>query len=270
MDRALAQGADVWLNTPRRPLEACGVGGMKAGMNGALNFSTVDGWWDEACLDADPDAAPIGFTIGTSGPYVSEVAQDVLDAASLYDVLEHEIVPRFYTRDQDYVPRSWIASVKQSMSTLAPTWDALRMAREYTESYYLPGHSKVKQLQSGGARSARDRAHDLARLHAHWAALSVTVTASTRTPATANEFDLVVQLGLLEPADLRVQLWVVPGPTSAPRALEATFVEHAGDRAIYVAAIEPGATPSEVVARILPSPIHADAEAIAGLITWSA
>ena len=270
MDRALAQGADVWLNTPRRPLEACGVGGMKAGMNGALNFSTVDGWWDEACLDADPSAAPIGFTIGTSGPYVDEATQDVLDTASLYDVLENEIVPRFYARDEHDVPRQWIASVKESMSTLAPTWDALRMAREYTESYYLPGLLKVTQLQSGGARSARDRAYDLARLAEHWSALSITLSASASPPAGSLQYDVVVQLGALEPADLRVQLWVVPATSSAPFVVEATFVEHAGDRAIYVARMTtPSTPPSEVVARILPSAIFSDAEAIAGLITWS-
>ena len=271
MDRALAQGADVWLNTPRRPLEACGVSGMKAGMNGALNFSTVDGWWDEARLDADPTAEPIGFTIGTSGPYADEETQDVLDAASLYDVLENEIVPCFYDRDPNDVPRSWTASVKQSMSTLAPTWDALRMAREYTETYYLPGHAKVEQLQSGGAKSARDRAHDLERLRSHWPALSVTVEEMARTTVAASQYDVVVRLGALDPADLRVQLWVVVEPSSPPRAVEATLVERAGDHALYVAAIVGGGdtAPSEVVARILPSAIYSDGEAIPGLITWS-
>ena len=271
MDRALAQGADVWLNTPRRPLEACGVGGMKAGMNGALNFSTVDGWWDEACLDADPTAVPIGFTIGTSGPYADEATQDLLDAESLYDVLENEIVPRFYDRDDANVPRSWIASVKQSMSTLAPTWDALRMAREYVESYYLPGQSKVEQLQSGGAKSARDRAHDLDRLHAHWPALSVTVEVRAPISVVASEYDVVVNLGALEPADVRVQLWIVVEPSSAPRVVEATLVEHAGSRALYVATFhsDVATEPSEVVARILPSAIYSDGEAVPGLITWS-
>lgn len=270
MDRALAQGADVWLNTPRRPLEACGVGGMKAGMNGALNFSTVDGWWDEACLDADPAAAPIGFTIGTSGPYVDEQAQDVLDAESLYDVLENEIVPRFYDRDREGVPREWIASVKQSMSTLAPTWDSLRMAREYTESYYLPGLAKVQQLRSGGARSARDRARELERLRSNWRDLSVAVTHRTSISELGEQVELEVGLGVLDPADLRVQLWVNPS-AGAPRSIDALLIERAGARARYVATVDrrAGAEPVEIVARILPSPTHTDGEAIAGLIAWS-
>jgi hypothetical protein len=157
------------------------------------------------------------------------------------------------------------------MSTLAPTWDALRMARDYTETYYLPGHAKVEQLQSGGAKSARVRAHDLERLRSHWSALSVSVEEMARTTGVANQYDVVVRLGALEPADLRVQLWVVAEPSSPPRAVEATLIERAGNHALYVAAVVGGGdtAPSEVVARILPSAIYADGEAVPGLITWS-
>ncbi|MFI5035655.1 MAG: alpha-glucan family phosphorylase [Acidimicrobiales bacterium] len=270
MDRALAQGADVWLNTPRRPLEACGVGGMKAGMNGALTFSTVDGWWDEASRDADAAAPPIGFTIGTAGPYADEATQDVIDAASLYDVLENEIVPRFYERDERGVPRAWMASVKQSMSTLAPTWDSLRMTREYTESYYLPGHLRVEQLRSGGARSARDRARELARLRASWPALSVAVTRRDPLAGGAQRVVLEVGLGALDPADLLVQLWVA-SRAGVTRSIDAALQGREGAGATYVAVLtDPADDPAlEVVARILPSPIHTDGEAMAGLITWS-
>ena len=270
MDRALAHGADIWLNTPRRPLEACGVGGMKAGMNGALNFSTVDGWWDEACLDADPTAPPIGFTIGTAGPYLDEASQDVLDAESLYDVLENEIIPRFYDRDDDGVPRGWSASMKQSMSTLAPTWDSLRMTRDYTESYYLPGFAKVRQLQSGGAKSARDRAKELARLRESWPSTGVKVTHRNPISDKSEQVELMVQLGGLDPADVLVQLWI-DSATAAPRPVTATLAQRTGLSARYVAIIDWSKTaePEELVARILPSPVHTDAEALPGLITWS-
>ncbi len=267
MDRALAQGADVWLNTPRRPLEACGVGGMKAGINGALNFSTADGWWDEACLDADPTAAPIGFTIGTTGAYLDEAAQDELDANSLYDVLENEIVPRFYERDDEGVPRAWIASVKQALSTLAPTWNSLRMAREYTESYYLPGLVRVRQLRAGGGRYARDRARELARLRAHWSSLGVAVARREVGPG-GERVELVVDLGALDPADLLVQAWVVTTGAGA-RPVNATLIERHGESATYVAAVADDRPIEELVARILPSPTHTDGEAIAGMITWS-
>ena len=95
MDRTLSQGVDLWLNTPRRPLEACGIGGMKAGVNGSLNLSTLDGWWDEVWNDADPGAAPIGWCIGTGRSYEDFEAQDASDAESLYEALEHHIVPMF-------------------------------------------------------------------------------------------------------------------------------------------------------------------------------
>ena len=268
LDRHLAQGADLWLNTPRRPLEACGVGGMKAGMNGALSFSTIDGWWDEATHDADPAAAPIGFSIGTDLDYDDEALQDELDAASIYDVLENEIVPRFYDRDDHGVPTHWIASVKESMSTLAPTWDSLRMTRDYTESYYLPGIAKAAQLRAGGAKSARDRARDLRRLRAGWERLSVEVGAISQRKKGHRIF-LQVELGELEPADLQVQLWVDDGVS--PLAIDATLVDRFGPRARYDARIDLAPYGEEVLlaGRIVPSTLHTDGEVLPGLMTWS-
>jgi glycogen phosphorylase len=268
LDRHLAQGADLWLNTPRRPLEACGVGGMKAGMNGALNFSTIDGWWDEATHDADASAAPIGFSIGTDADYEDEALQDERDAASIYEVLENEIVPRFYDRDAQGVPTKWVASVKQSMSTLAPTWDSLRMTRDYTESYYLPGMARCAQLRAGGATSARERARDLRRLRAGWSDLTVALGAVTDR-RNGQRVSLQVELGELEPADLRVQLWV--DDHVAPVALDARLVDRAGNRARYETRVDLAAYPEDVVlaARIVPSALHTDGEVLAGLMTWS-
>ena len=268
LDRHLAQGADLWLNTPRRPLEACGVGGMKAGMNGALSFSTIDGWWDEATHDADPSAAPIGFSIGTDEDYEDEELQDELDARSIYEVLENEIVPRFYDRGADGVPRRWLASVKQSMSTLAPTWDSLRMTRDYAEKYYLPGMERSAQLRSGGAKSARDRARDLARLRAAWPQLGVEVGAVSARKKGHRVY-LQVELGELEPADLTVQLWVDDG--AAPFALDATLVDRQGALARYDARVDLAPLGEGVVlaARVMPSRLYTDGEVLPGMMTWS-
>ena len=268
LDRHLAQGADLWLNTPRRPLEACGVGGMKAGMNGALNFSTIDGWWDEATQDADPTAAPIGFSIGTDRDYEDEALQDELDAESFYDVLENDIVPRFYDRDDCGVPTTWLASVKQSMSTLAPTWDSLRMTRDYTESYYLPGIAKAAQLRAGGAKSARDRARDLRRLRAGWAQLDIEVGAISQRKK-GHRIHLQVELGELEPADLSVQLWVDDGV--APFAVDAKLVDRFGPRARYDARVDLANFAPDVIlaGRVVPSSLHTDGEVLPGLMTWS-
>ena len=268
LDRHLAQGADVWLNTPRRPLEACGVGGMKAGMNGALNFSTIDGWWDEATQDADPAAAPIGYSIGTDLDFEDDILQDVRDAESLYDVLENDIVPRFYDRDAAGVPTKWLASVKQSMSTLAPTWDSLRMTRDYAETYYLPGIARASQLRAGGAQSVRERARDLQRLRANWSKLAVEVGAVSARKV-GHRVVVQVQLGPLEPADLKVQLWVDDGV--APTAIDARLVDHVGSQAHYDASLDLALYPTDVIlaARIVPSALLSDGEVLPGLMTWS-
>jgi glycogen phosphorylase len=135
--RQLVQGCDVWLNTPRRPHEACGTSGMKAMVNGGLNLSTLDGWWDEAWLDRDPDGTPFGWSIeGRS--FTDERRQDREDAAVLYRLLEREVVPRFFDRDDAGVPRAWIAMVKSALANLAPVFTAHRMVDQYADEYYRP------------------------------------------------------------------------------------------------------------------------------------
>lgn len=270
MDRALAQGVDVWLNTPRRPLEACGIGGMKAGMNAALNVSTLDGWWDEACDDADPTAAPIGFTIGGAVPYADLEAQDAADAESLYQLLEHAVAPMFYDRDHAGVPRAWMASVKRSLSTLAPTWDSLRMIREYAESYYLPGVSRARELSSGGALLARVRAHEIARLRVNWPRLRVEVAEQTRLNEREVRVEVKVGLGELDSTDVLAQLWVVTDG-APPQIIETRLVAHTGAEARYGAIVhaEEDGPALTIVARLVPAARHGAGEAIPGLITWS-
>ncbi len=266
MDRAMTQGVDLWLNTPRRPLEACGVGGMKAGMNGVLNVSTIDGWWDEALADADPAAAPIGFTIGNKETWPDEEAQDDFDADSLYRVLEEEIVPAFYERDEEDVPRRWLASVKQSMSTLAPTWDSLRMTREYTERFYLPGLVKSEQLLAGGAQSARDRAAHLRRLREHWGELAITLAGLSADEGGAT-IEIDVDLGPLEPADVSVQVWR-EGDTVLG-TLDAHLIDRRGSHGRYRAHLTEEDLESEWALRIVPSMVHSDGDVVAGLIAWA-
>ncbi len=130
--RYLVQGVDVWLNTPRRPLEASGTSGMKAGLNGALNFSILDGWWRESFNGRN------GWAIGEDKEQVSSDIQDKADADSLYNTLENEIIPAFYDRDVDNIPHAWLARVKESIRTVAPQFSTRRMVKEYVEKLYLP------------------------------------------------------------------------------------------------------------------------------------
>jgi starch phosphorylase len=130
--RHLLQGVDVWVNTPTRPLEACGTSGQKVVLNGGLNFSILDGWWAEAYDGAN------GFAIGNSMPHVDPSVQSQRDAQSFYDTLEREIVPLFYERDATGLPRQWITRVKQSVMTLAWRYNADRMVSDYVRQSYLP------------------------------------------------------------------------------------------------------------------------------------
>jgi starch phosphorylase len=133
LGRLLTQGVDVWLNTPRRPNEASGTSGQKAALNGVLNFSILDGWWREGYNGKN------GWAIGDERDYPSEAEQDVADAASLYDVLEKQVIPLYYNkRTSDGLPGDWIAMVKESIRTLAPQFSMRRMIKEYTDRLYVP------------------------------------------------------------------------------------------------------------------------------------
>jgi len=128
--RYLVQGVDVWLNTPRRPYEASGTSGMKAALNGALNFSVLDGWWREAYNGKN------GWAIGEDKEYESNDAQDAQDAESLYNTLENEIIPLFYDRDPKEISHEWIARVKDNLKTNIPQFSTRRMVKEYVEKFY--------------------------------------------------------------------------------------------------------------------------------------
>lgn len=136
----LVQGSDLWLNTPRRPFEACGTSGMKATVNGVLNLSILDGWWPEAY---QPE---IGWAIGTGEEYEDQDYQDETDAKSCYDLLEHEIIPIFYDRDSNGLPHKWISRMKAAIRTICPQFNSMRMIHEYCERFYLPASEQYRKL----------------------------------------------------------------------------------------------------------------------------
>ena len=138
--RYMVQGVDVWLNTPRRPLEACGTSGMKAVANGALHLSVLDGWWDEGF---DPD---IGWAIGSGETYDDHEFQDELESRILYDILEKDIVPLFYERGPDGLPRGWLAMMKSSLHRLCPMFNTHRMVTDYWSRFYVPSAKRRSEL----------------------------------------------------------------------------------------------------------------------------
>ena len=131
------QGVDVWINTPRRPWEACGTSGMKVLVNGGINLSELDGWWAEAYT---PE---VGWALGDGQEHGDDPAWDAVEADALYDLLEREVIPEFYTRDESGIPTAWVKRMRESMARLTPRFSANRAVREYTEQHYLPAASRL-------------------------------------------------------------------------------------------------------------------------------
>jgi starch phosphorylase len=209
VSRYLVQGCDVWLNTPLRPMEASGTSGMKAAANGGLNLSTLDGWWDEAWRESD--SRLIGWAIGRGESYPNRDVQDQLEADALYELLERDIVPAFYERGADRVPRRWIERMKASLGTLCHNFNTHRMVREYTECYYLPAHERFEALATGNAARARALAAWIERVRSAWPEVRV-VSVENHSPISLPvgkpvQAQVRVHLGSLAPDDVSVELY---------------------------------------------------------------
>jgi glycogen phosphorylase len=203
MARTLVAGADVWLNNPLRPYEACGTSGMKAALNGSLNLSIRDGWWDE-CYDGRN-----GWAIPSADdPTIPAERRDELEASAIFDLLEHEIVPLFYDRAGG-PPSGWVGMVKHNLVTLGPVVLASRMVRQYTEDYYQPAAEGSWRLQERGFDGARELAAWKERVTAAWPGVMIRrVTGEPREPALGSRIGVraVVELGNLEPEEVEVQI----------------------------------------------------------------
>jgi starch phosphorylase len=197
----LVQGVDVWINTPRRPWEACGTSGMKVLVNGGLNCSVRDGWWDEAY---EPD---LGWSIDHDGG--SEADVDAAEAARTYELLERRIAPEFYDRDETGVPRAWVARIRRSMSALTATFGAARMAREYAEGHYLPAAEALSRRAADGHALAKSLAAWGGRLARSWPGLRIGEPRVDRSEADWR-FSVPVLLGEIVPEDVAVEIYADP------------------------------------------------------------
>jgi starch phosphorylase len=202
--RHLVQGVDVWLNNPRRPLEASGTSGMKICGNGGLNLSILDGWWVEG-YDGDN-----GWAIGAGEEYTDLAYQDEIESRALLDLIQQDIVPTFYKRDAGGLPREWIRRMKRSIMSLVPVFNTNRMVEQYTERCYLPSLHRAARLSANHLQAARELAEWRRRVRADWGQVKVEgVEAPTnelmRVGAT---FPVRVQvnLGPFKPEDVEVQL----------------------------------------------------------------
>ena len=202
----LTQGVDVWLNTPRRPWEACGTSGMKAVPNGGLHLSVLDGWWAEAYRPG------VGWAIGDGQEFVHADYQDEVDAECLYSLLENEVVPLFYERDADGLPRGWIAMMKNSIRVLSPVFSAERMLKQYTERFYLPMAERYRRISAEGLAKARYLAEWRERVRGAWSGVKISAVevVGSRELTVGQEFEVkaLVSLGSLDPADVSVEAYV--------------------------------------------------------------
>jgi len=204
--RYLVQGSDVWLNTPRRPLEASGTSGMKAAANGALNLSVLEGWWAEAY------EVGTGWAIGRGEEYEDPKYQDLIEAQALYDILERETIPLFYNRGNNGLPRQWIAMMKSAVRKVCPVFNCSRMVKEYMERFYEPAAQKAGLLRENGCERARRVAQWKNRVRRSWPQLSVRKVETSNLDNlhvhSAFQVRVLVHLGDLAQDDISVVVYV--------------------------------------------------------------
>jgi starch phosphorylase len=200
MAEHLVQGVDLWINTPRRPWEACGTSGMKVLVNGGLNLSELDGWWAEAYT------ADVGWAIGDGQTRDDDPAWDAAEADAVYALLEREIVPTFYTRDARGVPLGWVARMRESMVRLTPAFAANRTVREYTETRYLPMAAAYRSRTADNARLAAELVAWRKDLDRGWSTAAFR-SVEVRTEANRHVFSVALDLGSLSPAHVQVELY---------------------------------------------------------------
>ena len=185
----LVQGIDLWLNTPQRPWEASGTSGMKVLVNGGLNFSELDGWWAEAY------SPEVGWALGDGCEHAEDAAWDAHEADQLYTLLEREIVPEFYDRDEPGIPAGWIAKMRESMARLTPQFSAIRQMREYTEQHYLPlAHHFLRRSRDDG-RAGAGIVEWQRQVEQHWSRLRF---GSLKVSTDAGRHTFAVQVWLNE------------------------------------------------------------------------
>jgi starch phosphorylase len=271
VSRYLAQGCDLWLNTPRRLNEASGTSGMKAAANGVINMSILDGWWDEAY---QPD---IGWAIGQREIYQDLGYQDTVESNIVYQMLEQEVIPMFYDRGGDKLPRQWIARMKASMRAICSVFNASKMVHEYYTRFYRPCAQMSEHLSADNFARARALAAWRSYLRSNWQNIKIrNVSSNANTLESGSELKVQaeVYLGDLEPKDVSVQVYygqVDPdGEIVSGQGIEINNFESRGD-GVYlftgsVPCISSGLHGYSV--RILPKHVDLDNLSVMNLLTW--
>jgi starch phosphorylase len=244
----LVQGVDVWINTPRRPWEACGTSGMKVLVNGGLNLSELDGWWAEAYGPA------MGWAVGDGQDHGDGPARDAAEAEQLYDVLERAVVPEFYTRDPTGIPTAWIARMRESMARLTPRFSADRTVRDYTEQHYLPAAAEYRARAADGCALGRQVIAWRQVVEQHWGGIRFDVV-KVETDGMHHAFDVRLAVDDLDPDTLRVELYANGVNGDGSLRQEMTRVRQsagAGGEYMYHALVPASRPATDYTARVVP------------------
>ncbi|MFW5684644.1 MAG: alpha-glucan family phosphorylase, partial [Spirochaetota bacterium] len=270
----LASGSDLWLNTPRRPMEASGTSGMKAAINGVLNCSILDGWWAEGYHPS------IGWAIGSGEFYEDEEQQDEIEGKLLYDLLEREIIPLYFERGLDGLPREWIARMKGSMRELGPQFASHRMLMEYTNHFYSPALESARRIRASKFAGARELAGYMERLRSAWQDIAVVEAPSVpdRPLNVGETIELTasIRLGGLSPDDVTVEVYhgsmKSTGEIGSPTTTQMEAAQGAVKDGVYRFTGEitlASAGRQGLAVRILPRHEELVQPLVPGLVRWS-
>jgi starch phosphorylase len=267
-DMMLAQhmvhGIDLWINTPRRPWEACGTSGMKVLVNGGLNLSELDGWWAEAY------SPEVGWAIGDGKEHGDDPAWDRTEAEAVYAALENEVIPEFYERNEKGLLLKWLARVRESMARLTSEFSATRAIREYTEIHYLPAASGYQVRSAEDSKLGENLLHWQQDIDRHWSTVRLE-TAKIETRDGQHFFQVEVSPGDLTLDQLQVELYADSDQAGKP-ALEVMTAPEPGtnsqDTSIYSAQVSATRPASDYTVRVIAHHPNASVPLEAGQILW--
>jgi starch phosphorylase len=260
----LVQGIDLWINTPRRPWEACGTSGMKILVNGGLNISELDGWWAEAY------SPEVGWAIGDGQEHGEDPAWDANEAEALYGLLEHEVIPEFYHRDEKGMPSKWLGRIRESMARLTPAFSATRAIREYTDHHYVPAASGYRGRAAGDSSLGVSLVGWQRDIDKHWGAVRFG-TVRIETHDGQHFFRAEVYPGDFNPEQLKVELFADSIQGGKPAIESMTALEPQADSPdvlTYSAKVIATRPASDYTARIIPHHPNASVPLEAGQIIW--
>ena len=264
MAERLVQGMDVWINTPRRPWEACGTSGMKVLVNGGLNLSELDGWWAEAY------SPEVGWSLGDGQEHGDDAAWDAAEAESLYDLLEREVIPAFYSRDEKGIPAGWVARMRKSIARLTPAFSANRVVREYTEKHYLPAAAAYGARAANGGQLGSELLQWQRELARHGSRVRFGSLA-TEQRNDHYAFQVQVYLNELDPEAVRVELYAEAQngtePVRQPMQRGEPLVGSA-NAFLYVASLPATRPASDYTPRVVPYKLGASVPLEAPFICW--